>query len=106
VLKLIMLHLWGVIDPAIGFQFVPLWEDDSKTMAEVQKIKADTAAVYINTGIIAPEEDRKRIAADEESMYQGVDLSAPPPEPPEPEGGFGEEEDDGDEPPDEEQEAA
>lgn len=101
VLRLIQLHLWGAIDPDIGFQFIPLWEDDATTVAQIEKTKMETATGYINAGVIAPEEERARIAADEDSMYLGVDLSSPPPEPPDQ--GFGEEgdeDDGGDGPPD------
>lgn len=99
VLQLVQLNLFGEIDPAIGIEFEPLWEDDAATKATTDKTRADTAQVYITAGVIDPEEERQRLAADETSMYQGVDLSGPPPEPPvDPadEGDPNDDEDDGD----------
>ena len=53
-------------------------------MAAVRKINADTAAVLIESGVIAPEEARKQIATDPDSLYDGLeelpDVSIEPPE--------------------------
>ena len=44
-----------------------------KELAEVRKLEADTAHVYADTGVILPNEERKRLADDPESMYHGLD---------------------------------
>jgi phage-related protein (TIGR01555 family) len=80
VLEILQLNEFGSIDPAITFEFVPLWQLDAAGMAAVQKTKADTDAVYMADGVIAPEEVRDRLAADPESPYHG--LEGPPPDPP------------------------
>lgn len=79
-LEIIQLHLFGTIDPEIGFEFEPLWEDDAKTTADTEKAEADTANVYIQGGVIHPEEERERLSNKKDGMYAGVDLSGPPPE--------------------------
>ncbi|MDE2106656.1 MAG: DUF1073 domain-containing protein [Patescibacteria group bacterium] len=80
-LKILQLNRFGEIDPEIEHEFVPLWQLDEAGQAAVQKTKADAAAVYIESGVIAPEEERRRVAADPESPWHG--LEGPPPEPPE-----------------------
>lgn len=79
-LDVLQLNEFGSIDPAITFEFVPLWQLDAAGLAAVQKTKADTDAVYMADGVIAPEEVRDRLAADPESPYHG--LGGPPPDPP------------------------
>jgi phage-related protein (TIGR01555 family) len=89
------LHLFGEIDPDIGYEFVPLGEEDTAARATTRKTEADTDVAYIDAGVIDPAEARARLVADENSPYKG--LTGPPPEPPEPdpaEGGPPGEEDD------------
>lgn len=80
VLKVLQLDLWGEIDPDITFSFPSLWDMDEKEVAEIDKIKAETAAVYIETGVISQDEERERLREDPEGAYGTVDLSgeAPP----------------------------
>lgn len=82
VLKVIQLSEFGEIDDSITAEFVDLWELDAAGKAAVQKTIADTAAVYIQEGVVSPEEDRKRVATEADSMYHGLDLSGPAPTPP------------------------
>jgi phage-related protein (TIGR01555 family) len=84
VIEIIQIWLWGAIDEDISFRFEPLWQLDEAGKAAVEKTKADTHAVYVDAGVIAPEEVREALAADDDSLYHGLDLSGPPPEPPEP----------------------
>ncbi len=81
-LQVLQLNEFGEIDEEIGFEFVSLWELDEAGKAAVQKTRADTAAVYIESGVLAPEEERERLASEEENPYAGIDLSGPPPDPP------------------------
>lgn len=85
IFEAVQIHLWGEIDESLSFEFVPLWQMDEKQLAEIEKIKADTDAVNVQAGIIAPEEARERQATDVQSIYRNVDLSGPPPDPPDPE---------------------
>lgn len=69
------LSLWDEIDPRITFEFKPLWSLDEKGLAEVKKVEADTAAVYIEAGVITNDEERERVARDPDSSYPGLDLN-------------------------------
>lgn len=81
VIDLIQLSEFGDIDEDIGFRFEPLWSMDEKESAEVREIEARTAQTYIDSGVLLPEEERKRVASAEDTPYQGLDLTldmAPP----------------------------
>ena len=80
-LKVLQLHLWGEIDPTIGHKWVPLWQLDEAAEASVRKTDADTAAVYVQEGVLSPEEVREALAADKDSPWAGLD-PADLPEPP------------------------
>jgi phage-related protein (TIGR01555 family) len=81
VLALLQLKIFGSIDPDIGFEYPPLWEESAKEKADTDKVKADTDVAYIDAGVVAPEEVRTSLASDDSSRYHG--LSGPAPEPPE-----------------------
>ena len=89
IFEIVQLGLFGAIDPAIGFEFIPLWELSEKEQAETRKIEAETDATYIDAGVVSNDEARERLADDENGAYSGVNLSgpAPEPEPDEPVGG-------------------
>ena len=74
-LEILQLHLWGTIDPNIEFNFNPLWEMDEKELSNIRKMDADTAAIYIDRGVLDPEEVREKLAHDIDSGYQGIDLT-------------------------------
>ncbi|MGE8129021.1 DUF1073 domain-containing protein [Methylobacterium sp. NPDC080182] len=78
----IQLNRFGEVDPEITIEFEPLWSMSDKELAEVRKIEAETAQVYADTGVILPNEERKRLADDPESMYHGLDpdLEIEPPD--------------------------
>lgn len=80
-LKVLQLSELGEIDPEIDYDFVPLWQLDEAGKAAVRKTDADTDAVLIESGVLAPAESRERLASDPESAYAG--LEGEPPEPPE-----------------------
>lgn len=75
VLKLAQLNLYGVIDPDITFTFNPLYQMTDAELAKIRADDAQAAGVYIDRGVIAPDEERERLARDTESGYQGLDLS-------------------------------
>lgn len=78
-LDCIQLNEFGMIDPEISFKFVPLWQLDEVAQAGVRKTEADTDAVYIQEGVIDPDEVRERIGGDDESPYHGLEGPAPGP---------------------------
>src|SRR5579859_6279968 len=69
----IQLSLFDDVDEDITFEFVPLYELSEKEQVEVDKTKAETAQVRIDTGIISPEEERKRVANDAQTPYPGLE---------------------------------
>ena len=79
ILSLIQLWLWGKIDPTISFVFNPLWETSELDASTVSKNEADRDAVYINAGVVSPEEVRTRLAGDDEGPYHGLSGEAPEP---------------------------
>ena len=72
------LSLWGVVDPAITFAFVPLSDLTPKEKAEVEKLEAETDDIRINGGVLDPAETRKSIANNPDSRYPGIDPDAVP----------------------------
>ncbi|OAG75368.1 Phage protein [Acetobacter malorum] len=81
---MVMLNLWGEIDPEIDFTFVSLWQMDELARATLQKTRADIDAQNIRSGIITPTEARSRTAHDTSGQYATVNLAASPPEAPPP----------------------
>jgi len=71
-LHFVQLNLWGIVDPAITFAFVPLSDLTPKEKAEVDKLEAEAADIRINGGVIDPAEERKAIANAPDSRYQGI----------------------------------
>jgi hypothetical protein len=82
VIQCIQIDEWGEIDPDITFDYEPLRELSDAEEAAARKEEADTDALYVNAGVLSPDEVRQKLAADEDSPYAGIDLSGPPPEPP------------------------
>lgn len=78
VIKIIQLSLFGDIDSDITFKFNPLRELTAKEIAEVEKMKADTDAVYLDKGVIAPEDVLNRLANDKDSQYHGLETNIDP----------------------------
>ena len=94
IFKLVQLGLFQEIDPEITFDFVPLKEMTEKEQVENEKARADADTAYINAGVLRPKDSRQRLADDETSPYNGIDVEDLPemPEPEEGEEDVGEEE--------------
>jgi phage-related protein (TIGR01555 family) len=73
VIGFIQLSLFGQVDEEITFEFEPLWELNEKEKAEVEKIEAETAQIRIDSGVIAPAEERLRVASQPDTPYHGLD---------------------------------
>lgn len=82
VIDLAMITLWGARDPEITYEFESLVDLTEKERGEKRKAEAETGQIHIDTGVISPEEERRRIVTDPESAYQGLDPDDVP-EPPE-----------------------
>lgn len=81
-LDVVQLSLFEDIDQDIGFKFVSLWEMSDKDKADIRKSDAEADAVYINAGVVSPEETRTRLNDEEEGLYGGM-LKGPAPDLPE-----------------------
>lgn len=81
VVALAQINLWGVIDKDLTFIFEPLWEMDDKDLAAIRKTDADAAGVYIDKGVLHPEEVRQQLHDDQDSPFNSIDVSDVP-EPP------------------------
>lgn len=76
VFRCIQLHLFGKsVD--LAFDFNPLNEEDERVAADTQKVKADTAAVYLANGVITEDEARDALRNDEGSPFSGIEGDAP-----------------------------
>lgn len=84
-IDVIQLSLFGDIDKDITFAWEPLWSMSDKEAAEIRNLDADSDVKLVEAGIISEEEVRQRLASEEDSPYQGLDVSKVP-EPPEDDG--------------------
>ncbi|MBS4773121.1 MAG: DUF1073 domain-containing protein [Proteobacteria bacterium] len=78
IIKILQLNRFGEIDDNISFQFAPLWEMDERERAEINKIHADTAAVYVDRGCLSQEEVRGSLADNPDSGYSNIDVDDVP----------------------------
>lgn len=78
IINIIQLDQFGEIDPVIEFEFIPLKQLDDEALARVRKSDIEAGAELINVGVITPEEERARLAADKLSGYSSIDVSDVP----------------------------
>lgn len=76
------ISLFGARDPDLVFDFVPLMEETQEEKGKKNKNQAEMDGIYIDKGVLAPEEVRKAISDNPELPYQGIDPDDVP-EPPE-----------------------
>ena len=80
VLKVVQLDLYGSIDPNITYEWVVLDEPTAKEKAEERKSDADRDAVYLDKGVLDPDEVREKLQRDPNSGYDNLTGPAPEPE--------------------------
>lgn len=80
-LEVLQINKFGAVDDAITFTFAPLGADDDRAVADTQKVKADTAAVLFDRGIVSGGEVRKALAEDPKSQFTNIDPDEEVPEP-------------------------
>lgn len=80
-IQAVQLSVTGKIDPAVTYEFVPLWEMTAREKAERDKVWADTDAVYLDRGVLWEEEVRNAVAAQPGGRYAGIDPGNLPPPP-------------------------
>ncbi len=71
ILQALTLAIWGDAEPT-DFEFCPLNEEDQRTTAETQKMRADTIAVYADRGIVTTEEARQAVRQMDQGDLAGV----------------------------------
>lgn len=81
ILEAVQLSIFGEIDPEITFDWNPLKVVAPTEAATIRKTQADTDNVYIDAGVLLPDEVREHLAAEEDSPYAALDLSRELPEP-------------------------
>lgn len=69
ILKILQLNLFGDIDESIEFKFNPLYQLDDKERADANLVKATTAQILMQEGVISNEEARQNLVDDEKSGY-------------------------------------
>jgi phage-related protein (TIGR01555 family) len=82
ILNLLQLNRYGMIDPSIGYEFVPLLELSAKELSEIRTADGATGVAYTQAGITSQLEERQRLASDPQSGYSNLDVEDVP-EPPE-----------------------
>jgi phage-related protein (TIGR01555 family) len=69
VLKFVQLSLFGEVDKAITFQFEGLHSLTEKEQAEARKFDAETDIMYIDGGVVSPDEVRAKLASNPNTPY-------------------------------------
>lgn len=77
-IKLIMLDLWGEIDPTITFEFCPLWQVSALDAATIRASNANADGIYLDRSVVSQEEVRTKLAKDPDSGYSGIDVEDVP----------------------------
>lgn len=73
VIEILQVNRGKEVNPDISFNYIPLWEMDEKERAELNKMQADTDAIYLDRGVLAPNEVRDRLAHDANNDYNSID---------------------------------
>lgn len=80
-INFLQLNRYGNIDEGISVRWIPLDTPTDSEASQIRKSDADAGAVYIDRGVLSPEEERQRLQSDPNSGYDNLD--GPPPELPE-----------------------
>ena len=65
--------LFGELRDDVAWTWPSLWELTERERAEIEKLEADTDAIYLDRGILGQEEVRAALSGDEEGRYAGID---------------------------------
>jgi phage-related protein (TIGR01555 family) len=75
---LIQLNLFGEIDPAIKWEFNPLYQLNELELAQVQETKGRNAKQLVEAAIVSPQEARVTLSKDEQSPFNSIDVDDVP----------------------------
>ncbi|QNT78269.1 DUF1073 domain-containing protein [Entomobacter blattae] len=56
---MVMLHLWGEIDPTIAFEWEPLYALNRLERQTAEKVRAETASVRVKSGLTTPQQEQR-----------------------------------------------
>lgn len=71
--RIMQLSVLGEIRDDVTYSWPALWELTEKERADLEKVKADTDAVYLDRGVLDAEEVRAALSGDENGRYAGID---------------------------------
>jgi phage-related protein (TIGR01555 family) len=74
IVHMMMLSLWGEIDPEIAYEFAPLREMNAKDVAEIRNLGAQSDSIYQSIGAVGSDEVRKKLAHDPNSGYDNLEV--------------------------------
>jgi len=77
-LEICQLNLGKEPDPNIEFKFVPLKEMSAKETAEINKLNNEGDAILVESAIVSQEEVRQKLADNEDSGYDNLDVDDVP----------------------------
>lgn len=77
-LEVIQLSLFGDVDKDITFDFISLMEPSEAEKSSMESSKVDRAVKLITAQVISPLEERKRLAVDPNSGYDGLEAEKLP----------------------------
>lgn len=80
-LQVVQLSLFGEVDETISHRWLPLWEMDPAQAATIRKSDVDAAVALVGAGVVDPTEARAKLAKDEDSGWENLDLTVEPVEP-------------------------
>lgn len=72
ILQFVQLSLDGQLDPSIKWEWNPLLELTALEMADKHNKDAQTDAVYLQEGVVSPQQVAERLNSDSNSMYSGL----------------------------------
>jgi phage-related protein (TIGR01555 family) len=75
IIKLVQFDIFGECDDDITFIFNPLWIMNGRELSEIRTANANADQIYLMNGVLDPQEVRERLARDEQSLYQGLDIT-------------------------------
>jgi phage-related protein (TIGR01555 family) len=79
VLRMVQLHLWGKVNPKIGWEWTPLDSPTDEEESKMRKSDGDRDKSYVDSGIVSPDEVRQRLRNDPNSGYTFLTGDAPAP---------------------------
>jgi phage-related protein (TIGR01555 family) len=78
IMKVMQCHLWGKIDPKIGYQWVELDSPTDKELSEMRSADAKADSAYLDKGVVGKKEVRQRLRKSATSGYSFLESDEPP----------------------------